>query len=316
MFPYIKKKPIKPVTIQEHFFRRNKILIKRKYGGFGDIIMQRMMFEDFNNCFENADITYCCPRQYLEFAKNHPYAHALPIEEINEKDYGAVYDISTACRVHESRLGSKNTKNRSDIWANYCGIKLQNHNCHFSCDKTDFYKKCLHEINPNKKPIVLFVAKSTKCDFGQAKSLTSKQIIEVSNYLLNSGFFVFTIHNEPIQEFTDLGVAQFLNIECEAWKELVGASDYVVSVDTGTFHLAGALKKPLVGIFSFTDGKIYGKYYDFVLVQKHRDDGNWDCGPCFLCALCPKSKELQKPCITELQSKEIIQGFQKLCSAS
>jgi len=49
----------------------------------------------------------------------------------------------------------------------------------------------------------------------------------------------------------------------------------------GVVDLAGGLGKPLCGIFTFADGKIYGKHYDFVLVQKHRDNGNWNCGSCF-----------------------------------
>ena len=128
----------------------------------------------------------------------------------------------------------------------------------------------------------------------------------------DAGYFVYGIHNEPIDVFTELGIPQFINIELESWCGLVAVTDYVISVDTGTFHLAGALKRPLLGIFSFTDGKIYGKYYDFVLVQKHRDNGDWDCGPCFVCVVCPKSKELRKPCMTEITSIDIINGFKKL----
>ena len=137
-------------------------------------------------------------------------------------------------------------------------------------------------INKDKKPMVLFAAKSTRCEFGVSKSLTDNQIYEISKYLLDHGFFVFTIHDEPIEPFNVLNIPQFLKLEPDSWLNLVAASDYVISIDTGTFHIAGALKKPLVGVFSFTDGKIYGKYYDFVLVQKHRDNGDWDCGPCYI----------------------------------
>ena len=64
-------------------------------------------------------------------------------------------------------------------------------------------------------------------------------------------------------------------------------------------------------MFSFTDGKVYGKYYDFVLVQKHRDNGDWECGPCFNLTLCPKTQSFPKPCLTELTSEDIIQGLLK-----
>jgi ADP-heptose:LPS heptosyltransferase len=92
---------------------------------------------------------------------------------------------------------------------------------------------------------------------------------------------------------------------------IIAAADYVISVDTAAFHLAGGLGKPLTGIFAWSDGKVYGKYFDFILVQKHRDNGNWDCGPCFKFNSCPKSREARKPCI-EFSVDEIYSGIEKM----
>jgi hypothetical protein len=96
---------------------------------------------------------------------------------------------------------------------------------------------------------------------------------------------------------------------------MVAAADYIISVDTAAFHLAGGLKKKLMGIFTYADGKAYGKHFNFTLVQKHRDHGNWDCGPCFTFAMCPKSIANLKPCLLELTKDEFIQGIKCLfCS--
>lgn len=309
MFRYIKKKPVQPITLREHYERRNKVLIQRKLGGHGDIIMQRMMFEDLSKI---ADITYCCPRKYLPFADNHPYAKTVAIEDVNVREYGMVYDVTTACRVHESKLGPKNDLNRSDIWAKHLGITLENHEPYFQVKNTELYKNSLYEINTKKLPMVLLATKSTSCDFGIAKSMTDNQVYQLCKSLVNQGFFVFTVHNTSLELFTIMNIPQFTGIELEAWAGLVSASDYVISIDTGTFHLAGALKKPLVGVFSFTDGKLYGKYYDFELVQKHRDNGDWPCGPCFHCVICPKTKDKIKPCMSELTTDDIMKGFEKL----
>jgi ADP-heptose:LPS heptosyltransferase len=316
MFPYVKKKQIEPISLKEHFLRRNKVLIKRKYGGHGDIIMQRMMFEDFQKHMPEIELTYTCPKSYKDFANNHPFAKWVPIEEINERDYGIIFDISTACRVHESKMGGRNTDHRSDIWAKSCGVELTNHNCHMEINDVDLYKKFIEELNPQKLPTVLFATQSTKDNFGQAKSLPEKTTYQTISKLKELGFFVFTIHKEPIEIFTLTNTVQFINIELSAWAGLTAAADYVISIDTGTFHLAGALKKPLVGIFSFTDGKVYGKYYKFALVQRHRDNGKWDCGPCYNCTICPKSKEIIKPCMSDIRFEEIIDAFQKECKAN
>jgi hypothetical protein len=76
--------------------------------------------------------------------------------------------------------------------------------------------------------------------------------------------------------------------------------------------LAGELKKPLVGVFTFADGKVYGRYYDFVLVQKHRDNGDWDCGPCYNWGNCTKTEKVPKPCLTEITAEMIIEGVDKM----
>jgi ADP-heptose:LPS heptosyltransferase len=309
MFPYIKKKAVEPITLREHHERRNKILIKRRVGGYGDILMQRMMFEDFSKF---AEITYSCPRAFLPFAENHPYAITVPIEELNPRNYGIIYDISTACRVHESKYGMENKLHRSDIWSQYCGVTLKNHEAYFRVENTDIYKSCLYEINPKKLPMVLIASSSTNCEFGIAKSMTENQVYQLCKRLTEKGYFLFTIHNEIQEIYKLINVPQFTNIELQSWAGLVNSSDYVISVDTATFHLAGILKKPLLGIFSFTDGKVYGKYYDFELVQKHKDNGDWSCGPCFRAINCPKSKDKVKPCMTELSIEEIMRGFDRL----
>lgn len=312
MFRYVKKKQTNPITLKEHFLRRNKVLIKRKYGGHGDIVMQRMMFEDFSTIFPEIDLHYCCPQKYLQLASDQPFAKTTPIEKIKEREYGIIYDISTACRVYESMHLGSNTLHRSDIWARHCGVKLNNHKCHLQAKNIEIYKEALNSINDKKLPTVLFVTKSTPCEFGQAKSLTDQQIYETCKLLQEEGYFVFTIHDSSIEIFQMMNIPQFINIELESWVGLVEAAEYVISIDTGTFHIAGALKKPLVGIFSFTNGKVYGKYFDFELVQKHKDNGDWECGPCFMFIQCPKSNQNVKPCMTELTSQQIMQSFKKV----
>jgi len=313
MLKLIKKKPLSPITLREHYLRRNKIAVKRRGGGHGDILVQRMLFEDMQKADPDLQITFTCPQHYIEFAENHPFSEAVCLDDFVDRNYGIVYDITTCCRVHECKYGSENDKNRSDIWAEFCGIKLENHNMYLSYKPEDEQrnKQRLCSLNTKKLPTVLFQPYSTTCDFGTGKSLTEKQIIETAQTLKYLGYFVFNTSDREKTILKELGIHQFLREKTKDWIGLTAASDYVISVDTATFHLAAGLKKPLVGIFSFTDGKLYGKYYDFVLVQKHRDNGDWDCGPCYFMSNCPKSSELQKPCMKELTTENIIEGFFK-----
>lgn len=306
-------KPKKIITLKDHNSRRNKVLIKRRAGGFGDILVQRMMFEEFHIRFPEVDLFFACPQQYIKVVKDHPFVTPIDINQVKEEEYGIIYDITTACRVHESMLGINNTKNRSDIWANHCGIELSTHEMHLKSNsqEKELLKAKFDHINSNKLPTVLLCTKSTGDMIGEAKSLLNKQIEETTNYLRGMGFYVFTTHDTSQQIYEDLKVYQFCALSYEKWLALVDLADLVVSIDTATFHMAGGLKKPLVGIFSFTDGKIYGKYYDFILVQKHKDDGNWDCGPCFNMLNCPKTDAPIKPCMEQLSCCDIQKGIAK-----
>lgn len=311
MIKLVKKKAKKPISLRDHQERRNKILIKRRSGGHGDILMQRMLFEDFSQAFQGAEVTFACPQQYLEMAKNHPFAKTIDLGSVDEKEYGAIYDLTTACRIHENRKGIDNKDHRSDIWAAYCGVILENHNMMLKPDDLMLAqcREVFKQYNKENKPAILLASTSTNDSFGIAKSLTYNQISDIVKTLRDDGYYVFTIHNDKQIVYDNLGVDQIVSIHQQAWIAMVELADAVISVDTGTFHIAGGLQKPLIGIFSCTDGKLYGKYFDFILVQKHKDDGNWDCGPCYNFTGCPKSQEIQKPCLTELSSADILRGF-------
>lgn len=312
MFRLVKKKQTEPVTLREHSERRNRVLLRRRAGGVGDILMQRMMMEDMSQTFDGLRLFFTCPDTYLFFAERNPYVSTVRLAEVIDRDYGIIYDITTACRVHESRLGGRNRTHRSDIWAAFCGCTLTNHRMHLRADDpeaTKMLKESLKLRNPEGKPTVLIAPHSQNDLFGTAKSLTNLQIAGLVRHLHSTGHKVISVHNSHIEILSMLGVDQYVNVPSETWLYLTALSDYVVTVDTGTFHMAGGLGKPMVGVFTFTDGKVYGKYYDFILVQKHRDDG-WDCGPCFVVTSCPKSDEPRKPCCTELRPKEIVAGFE------
>lgn len=301
----------KTISIKDHYFRRNKVLIKRRVGGFGDIVMQRMMIEDFSKT--GLDIFYCCPFPFIEMMRDHPYLkEAKEISQIKEEEYGIVYDITTICSTTESVLVDKNKKHRSDIWANYCGIELEKHETYLKStpDSLNLYKEEIKKINPDNKKVIFLSAHATNNNFGEAKSLSEEQISQLVKKLKDLNYLIITASENNREIYNNLNIKQFTRINPKQWISLIDACDIVVSVDTGSFHIAGALKKPLVGIFGFIDGKIYGKYYNFVLVQKHRDNGNWPCGPCFNYHGCLKDKtNIKKPCITELTVDDIIEGL-------
>jgi len=310
---FIKKKEIKipaPLTLREFHKKRNKVLVVRETGGLGDMLIHRMMFEDFKKLMPEAEITLACRSTYFPVMEGHPHIdHLADCMKIEPLDWIVHYNTTSACTRYEIGMAPFSGLHRSDIWAQHCGVFLHNHNMHLTIteEMKEEGKRLVGEIWDGKSPKVLFCPISAM----KVKDLLPHQMNPVIDHLRSKGCFVFSTHKYPIPELHEINVPVIYNISFAQWMGVVNEADYVITVDTSHFHLAGELKKPLVGIFTFADGKVYGKYFDFFLVQKHRDDG-WDCGPCYNWANCHKGKGVPKPCLTEITAEEIIQAVDKM----
>lgn len=306
MVKLIKNKNVKqPISLRKFNYIKNKILIWHDKGGLGDVLMQRMIFDDLKKECGDAELYFACLPEYIDAAKDHPAIHkVISSKDINLEEYCIHYNT---CVTHADRFENFYAPNckehRSDIWAKICGINLISHEMNFVFEES-LLNKCqekLNELKSNNKPVILLAPYSkmaTKC-------LLPNQINCIKNYLKD--YNLLGIHSKEIN-----GLKGIYNVSIKEWMCYIKLSDYVISVDTAAFHMAGGLKKPLVGIFTFADGKTYGKYFDFILVQKHRDNGNWDCGPCFKFANCPKCNKLIKPCLTEITEDELIDGVKNM----
>lgn len=298
-------------TLSDFYTRRNHILIQRKTGGFGDILMHRMIFEDFKLLCPDIRITFACPKIYHQAVEDHPFIDELVDHiEINPNDFLVKYDTTTVCGQTEMINAPKSSPHRSDIWADACDIQLTRHNMHLTVNTEDgaYAREQIAKIKNRPGPVV---------GFSPLSAISSKNLdINQSNAIINGvhklGCFIFGLHALPILNFD---APQLSGKNTRNFIALIQACDYIITVDSAAFHVAGGFSKPQVGVFSWADGKVYGKYYqNWELVQRHRDNGNWDCGPCYNWGLCTKCdyKIIRKPCITEITAKEVLEAFQRL----
>ncbi len=80
--------------------------------------------------------------------------------------------------------------------------------------------------------------------------------------------------------------------------------DYVLTTDTSTLHIAGALGKKTLGLFGMTDGGVRCSYYPTVDYLQSE----------FTCSPCNLVKE-EVPCIVNKTYTEIYSDFPKYCNA-
>lgn len=305
-----------PFSIKKFYEQRNKVLIVRETGGLGDLLMHRMMFEDMKKLWPDCELIFACQTKYHDAVSDHPFLDAvIDMNHANPLDYVVAYNTTSACTRHEMMVAPFSDKHRSDIWANHCGVILKNHNMHFRLDGR-FKDMALAKIKKLKGdhpgPVVALCPYSAM----KVKNLLPHQMQELVRGLHDMGAFVVCLHYVPVVELAPLGVPTLAGLSTKEWMGVLDAVDYVVTVDTAAFHFAGGRGKPMTAIFTCFDGKVYGKYYNFELVQKHRDNGDWDCGPCYVFNTCPKCPTNPKPCLTELTSAMMLDAVERMLAKS
>lgn len=295
------------LTLREFYEARNKVLVFRNTGGLGDIFMHRMMFEDFHRVMPDVEVHFACPPQYFPAVVDHPYvAKVVNSFEVQRRDYIVHYNTTTACGRYEMKMAPFSGLHRADIWAEQCGLILSNHNMHIRLtdEEKQRGKNLIEQHRDRPGPAVCIAPVSAM----ENKNLLPHQLMGVVEGLRERGCYVFGLHNHPLYTLIKNKVPSISGTSIRDWMGILNQTDYVISVDTAAFHCAGGMGKPLVGIFTFADGKVYGKYFDFFLVQRHRDDDPcWNCGPCYNWGNCPKTKSNPKPCLTEITPEMILE---------
>jgi ADP-heptose:LPS heptosyltransferase len=302
---------VPPLFLRQFQDRRRRVLILRQSGGLGDILMHRMLFEDFKLLMPDCHLVFACPRVYWPAVEDHPFIDELADSAaVNVRDYLVHYCTTTACGRHELRVAPLSDKHRSDIWAEHCGVRLTRHDMHVRLTDAEraFGRAELGRANPSGRPTVVVCPISAM----EGKNLDAGQVAATVRGVAEMGGFPVGLHSAPIP---GLGDAPLLTgYSTRQWMGVLAGADYVVSADTAAFHFAGGVGRPLTGVFSWADGRVYGRYYQFELVQKHRaDDPGW-CGPCYNWSRCPKGDPLavRKPCITEITPDHILAGVRRM----
>ncbi len=299
-----------PWSLADFHAKHNIVLIWHDKGGLGDVLMQRMMFAGIKKLVPGCELVFACLPEYFDAARDHPdISRVVDSRTINPKDYVACYNTCvTIADKYENHYAPDCKDHRSDIWARQMGVTLESHEMHFRLDEGAGRsgREKMERLRKPGTPLVAFAPVSKMA----TKTLLPWQMEVVVRETADCS--LVGIHNKEMPSLTDLGVPGLYDSTVSEWMSYIAAADYVIAVDTAAFHLAGGMKKPLLGVFTFADGKVYGKHFDFVLVQKHRDDGDWECGPCFKFADCPKCPTATKPCLTEITGEMLRAGVREM----
>jgi ADP-heptose:LPS heptosyltransferase/glycosyltransferase involved in cell wall biosynthesis len=160
----------------------------------------------------------------------------------------------------------------------------------------------------SKDQKIVFFHSQSRWSFKEIPISTSSEVIDLlskKNYqVILSGSKEDYKNNLEIYRGCNSKPIMMKSPSIEETASAMEISDYVLSVDSMTIHMASALKKPTIAIFGPTDEKVWGPYQTKfeIIALSQNDSPKFKCRPC-LNAGCGGSKVSE--CLTEMSATYI-----------
>lgn len=257
-----------------------KILFIRDIG-LGDILMTLPTVRQIKKLYPNSIITYASRAKYHKLLELYNFINGVEdVLCIDEKlrEYDKVYDVRNKLENYRDK---KNQRHRVDSIAEVCDIKLISKKIEIPPLATKYKKRVKKLFNnndvPTDKRLIGLVTKGTfrlrswPMEYAMQLCLSSRENQNIHYLLLaESSEYGFKLSNT-----TDLtGKLDLLKLI-----SVVKECDAVISADTGTLHIAGALDIPTIGIFGSIPPVTRIMYYRKCYVLNAHD--KVECSPCF-----------------------------------
>jgi ADP-heptose:LPS heptosyltransferase len=257
-----------------------RLLIVRKYGGLGDILISSMLFPMLADQYPEVRVSYGCPRAF------HPLFEGsgldlVPYEEIWSgydghfhrgsvrpeilDRYDLIEDISIPCHVWENFFvayggiepgSGLRWRNRLEMWAGWFGLRVERPRTNIVIreEERDAARRML-DLALGARRSALSVCLLSPFAANRTKSYPWFE--ELAARLSAAGWAVALLHQKRIPT----GVPQLAGLSLREMGAMCAVADLILSVDTATFHWGGILGRPTIGIFNVNDGAAYCRYY-------------------------------------------------------
>jgi hypothetical protein len=253
-----------------------KLLLIRKYGGLGDILISSMLFPMLADQYPAIRVSYACPLRYHSLFQGSGL-HLVPYEsvwdgageyhrgsvrpEILER-YDLVEDISIPCHVWENFFvayggidGGNGLKwrNRLDMWARWFGLRVVNPRTNIAIRDAEKAAagQLLAQAVRSDRPICILAPWSVnhRKNYGWFE--------ELAEQLRKDRWAVVLLHDRRFP----VAVPMVTGLSYRMMGAVCALADMIVSIDTAAFHWGGILGRPTIGIFNVNGGAAYCRYY-------------------------------------------------------
>lgn len=253
------------------------ILLIRKYGGLGDILIVSCLVREILRRFPKNPLTLATPKAYHCLFRDVSGLALMDWERVCQSHRGVrggiilsdvarqftvTEDVSTPCHVWETLYkyfggfgGPLLPQNRLDMWGDWIGVTgiERPATCITITDDEVAHARRRHGIKADARlALVAPVSALDAKDFPYWRPVAEK--------LAESGFAVRLL-GEP----TKLpGQTVIKAQDPREFLALVKGADLVVAVDSAALHAAGIMGVRCLGLFNINDGATYTRYYPTV----------------------------------------------------
>jgi hypothetical protein len=255
-----------------------QLLIIRKYGGLGDILISSMLFPALAAQYPDVRVAYAVPMQFHPLFEGSGLrlvayegiwggqdagSHSGSVRAEILEQYDLIEDISIPCHIWENFFVAHGGidgdghglrwRNRLDMWSRWFGLQVETArtNIVIRDDERSAARRRLQQTAGTGRPICLLAP------FAYNRTKSFPWFAPLAARLEAEGYAVILLHNRRVPHrlptLFDLSLRQ-MGAAC-------AAADLIVSVDTAAYHWGGILGRPTVGIFNVNNGAAYAKYY-------------------------------------------------------
>lgn len=295
--------------------RDNKnILIFRKQGGIGDILMMTPAIRAVWHKFPDCRITVGIDPSYYENAlsdilKHNPYIYRVVPWQIGGTKYAVTADC-THSGVADEMAGK--VRSRIDMFAQTCGVAVSDPTPIYIVDEKED-EAILRWMRANDIPrdakIVVVTTKSNndKKDWPEDKFKdVCKRLIE-----WDKSIHVVVVHIDKKYEWKkDIRIHNMCGLSIRSVGALIRRCALVLTPDTGLLHLAAALRRKCVSIFGSTHPGAICKHYPHTKYLWKPEVCR--IAPCWYASKPPCPGNVYKKCLLSVSVDDVLTTCKKL----
>lgn len=298
-----------------------KILIKRRLGGIGDVIMTTPLLKAIKNLIPHCELIYATDIKYSEGALKDVVEHCPYVDivvqngTVRDSDYDYSVDV-TSTGLNRERSGTI-PPNRIDMFAEEAGVDIRE-------DPTPVYELTEKEIEQGLKELEEIINSKKNKDLKiiaiQARSNDNRRcwpidhVQELLDILSNKeGYRVLLFDwGSDIKRWKKNNNNTFLIFDkkLNETARLIKQADVVVCPDSSMLHLAGALNKKTVTIFGPIPPESRINYYQNASAIQL----DLPCKNCWYSPRCRKNSGMTLACLTGITPEMVEAEVEKKLS--